>query len=86
MVKLNENAIKEAAYFLWENAGRPQGQDEYFWMMATEQFSGKNKSSSSKASSASSAKKSTSSAKKTTSSACKSSSCKSSSSSKKSAK
>nr|DAK02636.1 MAG TPA: Protein of unknown function (DUF2934) [Caudoviricetes sp.] len=23
MVKNNENAIKEAAYYLWENAGRP---------------------------------------------------------------
>ena len=29
MVKNNENAIKEAAYYLWENAGRPMGQDEY---------------------------------------------------------
>lgn len=84
MVKNNENAIKEAAYFMWENAGRPAGQDDYFWMMAVEQFSNGCKSSSCKAGSSSSAKKSTSAAKKSTS--CKSSSCKSTSSSKKSAK
>ena len=39
MVKNNENAIKEAAYYLWENAGRPMGQDEYFWSLAVAQFS-----------------------------------------------
>lgn len=81
MVKNNENAIKETAYFMWEAAGRPQGQDEYFWMMASEQFSGKCSSSSCKSNSASSsssssAKKSTSTAKKTSSAACKSSSSK----------
>lgn len=63
MVKLNENAIREAAYYNWQNAGCPQGQDEYFWSMAVEQISkGCNcscKSSSSKKSSSSSAKKST---------------------------
>ncbi len=39
MVKLNENAIREAAYYNWQNAGCPQGQDEYFWTMAIEQIS-----------------------------------------------
>lgn len=37
MVKLNENTIREAAYYNWQNAGCPQGQDEYFWTMAMEQ-------------------------------------------------
>lgn len=48
MVKNNENAIKEAAYYLWENAGRPMGQDEYFWSLAVAQFSNNCKSSSCK--------------------------------------
>ena len=37
--KLNENSIREAAYYLWQNAGCPQGNDEYFWSMAVEQLS-----------------------------------------------
>ena len=41
MVNCNENAIREAAYFIWQNAGCPQGQDEKFWMMAIEQINGK---------------------------------------------
>ncbi len=40
MVNYNENAIKEAAYYIWQNAGCPQGQDEKFWMMAIEQLNG----------------------------------------------
>lgn len=60
--KLNENSIREAAYYLWQNAGCPQGNDEYFWSKAIEQLSPKSsaKKSSSKvsASSTSSAKKS----------------------------
>ena len=36
MVNYNENAIREAAYYIWQNAGCPQGQDEKFWMMAVE--------------------------------------------------
>lgn len=35
----NENYIKEAAYYLWQNAGCPSGQDEKFWSMAVEQLS-----------------------------------------------
>lgn len=83
MVKNNENAIKEAAYYLWENAGRPMGQDEYFWSLAVAQFSNNCKSSSCKSATSGSVKKATASAKKTSS---KSSSCKSASSTKKSAK
>ena len=52
--KLNENSIREAAYYLWQNAGCPQGNDEYFWTKAVEQLSPKSsskKSSSCKASS-----------------------------------
>ncbi len=75
MVKLNENAIREAAYYIWQNAGCPQGQDEYFWSMAVEQLSNNCKSSSCKSSAA-----------KKSSSAKKSSASKSSSSAKKSAK
>ena len=40
--KLNENSIREAAYYLWQNAGCPQGNDEYFWSQAVEQLSPKN--------------------------------------------
>ena len=35
----NEQAIREAAYYIWQNAGCPNGQDEYFWSMAVEQLS-----------------------------------------------
>ena len=41
MIKFNENAIREAAYYNWQNAGCPQGKDEYFWAMAVEQFNKK---------------------------------------------
>ena len=86
MIKNNEKAIQEAAYYIWQNAGCPQGQDEYFWAMAVEQINNNNKScnslkkcSNSKSSSCkSSASKKTSTAKKTSSSA-KSSSAKKSS-------
>ena len=47
MVKFNENAIREAAYYNWQNAGCPQGKDEYFWSMAVEQLSSKSASSAS---------------------------------------
>lgn len=64
--KLNENSIREAAYYLWQNAGCPQGNDEYFWSMAVEQLSPKSsakkascKASSCKASASSTAKKTT---------------------------
>lgn len=38
MVKFNENAIREAAYYNWQNAGCPQGKDDFFWAMAIEQL------------------------------------------------
>lgn len=54
----NEQAIREAAYYIWQNAGCPAGQDEQFWAMAVEQLSKKcNKSSCAKKSSSSCAKK-----------------------------
>ncbi len=66
--KCNENCIREAAYYLWQNAGCPMGQDEKFWSMAVEQMSsackcGK-KTTSTKTTST--AKKATSTVKKTT--------------------
>ena len=41
MAKYNENAVREAAYFMWQNAGCPAGSDEYFWALAIEQLNGK---------------------------------------------
>ena len=77
MIKNNEQAIQEAAYFIWQNAGCPQGQDEYFWSLAVEQLSKNcNKSSCSNTSSAkksSCSKKASSSCKASKSSAKKSS-------------
>lgn len=71
MVKLNDNAIREAAYYNWQNAGCPQGNEEYFWAMAVEQLS--NCSCSSKSCS-SSAKKTSSKSSTSKAAACKSSS------------
>ena len=42
--KLNENSIREAAYYLWQNAGCPNGNDEYFWSKAVEQLNTKTSS------------------------------------------
>ena len=39
MSNLNENAIREAAYYIWQNSGCPSGRDEQFWSMAIEQLS-----------------------------------------------
>lgn len=39
--KLNENSIREAAYYLWQNAGCPNGNDDYFWSQAVEQLNSK---------------------------------------------
>ncbi|MBE6453900.1 MAG: DUF2934 domain-containing protein [Alphaproteobacteria bacterium] len=61
----NEQAIREAAYYIWQNAGCPAGQDEYFWSMAVEQLS-KKCSKSSCAKKTSSCAKKTSTAKKST--------------------
>lgn len=69
----NENSIREAAYYCWQNAGCPNGKDEYFWNMAINQLYGKNCNNtsccnSSNKSSTSSKKSSTSTKKTTTSS------------------
>ena len=73
MVKFNEDAIREAAYYNWQNAGCPNGQDEYFWAMAVEQLSNCNNKTSCSKSSCSSKKTSckTSNTKSTKSAACK---------------
>lgn len=34
----NENAIKEAAYYIWQNAGCPSGMETQHWAMAIEQL------------------------------------------------
>lgn len=39
MVKYNDAAIREAAYYIWQNSGCPQGQDSLHWAMALEQLS-----------------------------------------------
>lgn len=72
MVKLNDNAIREAAYYNWQNAGCPQGNDEYFWAMAIEQLS--NCSCNSKSCSSTAKKTSSKSSSTTKAAACKSSS------------
>ena len=69
MKNYNENYIREAAYYNWQNAGCPFGQDEYFWNMAINQLYGSScktsaKSCSSKSVSAKSCSSKTSSAKK----------------------
>lgn len=74
MVKNNENAIREAAYYNWQNAGCPNGQDEYFWAMAVEQFSNCKSNACAKTSSKKAVSKSNSSCKTTKSAACKSAS------------
>lgn len=85
MSKLNENAIREAAYFMWQNAGSPSGNDEYFWTLAVEQYGNCNKKSACKSTSnscSSTKKASTKTAAKTSNTAKKSASAKSSSSKK----
>lgn len=39
MIKsVHDQMIREAAYFLWEKAGRPDGLSEKFWIEACAQF------------------------------------------------
>lgn len=59
----NENLIREAAYYNWQNAGCPFGQDEKFWNMAIEQIYG-TKSTKSCCSKSSSTKKTATASKK----------------------
>ena len=70
----NENAIREAAYYMWQNAGCPSGRDQEFWALAVEQLSS--------CSCKSSSKKSSSCSKKSTSATCKTSTSKKTSSKK----
>lgn len=38
--QFNEENIRVAAYFLWENAGRPDGMEKEFWNQACNQLLG----------------------------------------------
>lgn len=69
MTNYNENNVRLAAYYNWQNAGCPSGQDEYFWNMAVNQLYGSkscsckcSKTKTTKTSSKSSTKSSTTSA------------------------
>lgn len=42
--QITEQMIREAAYFLWEKAGCPEGSGEEFWIQAHVQFFGEPKS------------------------------------------
>ena len=66
MKNLNENAIREAAYYIWKNNGCPSGTSLQDWNLAIKQLSSSNKNSS-LLKTASSMLKNTSSAKKSTS-------------------
>lgn len=79
MVNYNENAVREAAYFIWQNAGCPAGRDQEFWALALEQVNNCSKSSCK-----TSAKKSCTSSKSSTSASCKTATAKKTSTSKKS--
>lgn len=49
---INEENIRVAAYYIWEQAGRPEGADKECWIKAVEQlFSAGNKKTSCKKSS-----------------------------------
>jgi len=60
-----DELIRERAYYLWIEAGRPEGQDDHFWLLATEQVHGGGweKTAATKLSKSRSAKKRTRSAK-----------------------
>lgn len=38
MTSYDETLIRDRAYTLWEEAGRPEGQDKHFWAMAEEEL------------------------------------------------
>ena len=38
--QFNEEYIRVAAYYLWENAGRPDGREQEFWHLACNQVLG----------------------------------------------
>ncbi len=69
--QINEENIRVAAYYIWEQAGRPEGAEKECWMKACEQLFNTQKSTAKKSSVKSGAKSVTKSektpAKKTTS-------------------
>jgi hypothetical protein len=42
----DQQAIREAAYYKWEQAGRPEGEDVRFWLEAEQERLGRPKSTS----------------------------------------
>lgn len=82
----NENAIREAAYYLWQNAGCPNGNDQQYWAMAIEQLSCNNSCNCTKSSSSSKKCSTTSSSKTAPKKTASSTASKTSSSSKKTSK
>lgn len=38
MTKINEDNIRVAAYYIWEQAGRPEGAEKECWIKACEQL------------------------------------------------
>lgn len=47
--QINEDNIRVAAYYIWEQAGRPEGKEKECWIKACEQlFAANNKNSSAK--------------------------------------
>lgn len=41
--KVTDQMLRETAYYLWEQAGRPEGSGEEFWLQACEQLLGAKK-------------------------------------------
>ncbi|MGV3491730.1 MAG: DUF2934 domain-containing protein [Devosia sp.] len=39
MSHIHEDQIRDLAYTLWDEAGRPEGQDKHFWARAERQLS-----------------------------------------------
>jgi len=38
--QITDAQVSERAYFLWENAGRPEGDGKYFWQLAEKELRG----------------------------------------------
>ncbi|MBQ8251011.1 MAG: DUF2934 domain-containing protein [Alphaproteobacteria bacterium] len=47
--KVTDQMLRETAYYLWEQAGRPEGTGEEFWLQACAQLLGEEKEPSKKA-------------------------------------
>ena len=38
MIKIEQEAIRDRAFELWEAAGRPEGREDHFWLEAERQL------------------------------------------------